>query len=444
MTFDKAVKVFHYIIPHWGTSFQGVVPCGSTYCEWLNSEHIKSLRNNLLYSTEHVMFGKPLTTLSVYNIHSVWEKTRDSHPAICELPTNLTFAESEESWVRYSPLLDGGAKHFDGLSTTHPKKSTVQRIYKETYLDSEELAKYPLGNFSSLVKGSSYIASDCHRRDSANANRDGVVQELRDLGLRIDGLGRCMHTPHVPEGYGLPKTRDTRYNLHLKKQVIGKYMFHMAFENSIEDGYVTEKPFDALIAGTVPVYLGDPNTLKQLLPHPKAAICVQDYPDRASLVKYLNYLMQNETAYEEHRAWRKTFNYDDNIRHKALMNESWYCKICKWAAQTTQSEAYRKETYHTIQINDKLYAIHNKYRHCFNQQVGTVPDKQAPLSADMEGKTIRFAHDRTIYIVRKGILHAIPDLQTFISLKLDLNSVIVYDQELMGRFIIGDPEPRIA
>ena len=26
-------------------------------------------------------------------------------------------------------------------------------------------------------------------------------------------------------------------------------MFNMAFENSIEKGYVTEKPFDALIAG---------------------------------------------------------------------------------------------------------------------------------------------------------------------------------------------------
>ena len=26
-------------------------------------------------------------------------------------------------------------------------------------------------------------------------------------------------------------------------------MFNMAFENSIEDGYVTEKPFDALISG---------------------------------------------------------------------------------------------------------------------------------------------------------------------------------------------------
>ena len=53
-----------------------------------------------------------------------------------------------------------------------------------------------------------------------------------------------------PEGVSLPKTRDTRYNLFLKRKTIGHFMFNMAFENSLEPGYVTEKPFDAMIAGT--------------------------------------------------------------------------------------------------------------------------------------------------------------------------------------------------
>ena len=52
-----------------------------------------------------------------------------------------------------------------------------------------------------------------------------------------------------PEGVSLPKTRDTRYNLFLKRKTIGHFMFNMAFENSLEPGYVTEKPFDAMIAG---------------------------------------------------------------------------------------------------------------------------------------------------------------------------------------------------
>lgn len=52
-----------------------------------------------------------------------------------------------------------------------------------------------------------------------------------------------------PEGISLPKTRDTRYNLYLKRNAIGHFMFNFAFENSLEPGYVTEKPFDAIIAG---------------------------------------------------------------------------------------------------------------------------------------------------------------------------------------------------
>lgn len=59
-----------------------------------------------------------------------------------------------------------------------------------------------------------------------------------------------MHSGTGPEGISLPKTRDTRYNLHLKREVIGKFLFNMAFENSLEPGYVTEKPFDALVSGT--------------------------------------------------------------------------------------------------------------------------------------------------------------------------------------------------
>ena len=109
-------------------------------------------------------------------------------------------------------------------------------------------------------------------------------------------------------------------------------MFNMAFENSIEDGYVTEKPFDALISGTVPVYLGDAAHLKKLLPHPKAAIFIADYNgDMQALANYLNYLTRNETAYEEHRAWRRNFSYAENIKDKPLLQKPWECRVCEWA-----------------------------------------------------------------------------------------------------------------
>lgn len=245
--YDHAVKVFHFLIPHWGQSHQGPVPCGNIYCEWTVGDQVKRLADTLTSFTPKAMYGRPTLSVGVYNIHSLWERFRDAHPLDCELRTNLTLAESEESFVRYYQLLQAGMDNFDGFSSTHPK-SAVQRIYKEALFQKDELL--PRTNFSSLVPGGSYIASDCHRRDSANARRDEVVGEMRKLGFRIDGLGRCMHS-EGPEGISLPRTRDTRYNLDVKRSIVGKFMFYMAFENSIEPGYVTEKPFDGLIGGKI-------------------------------------------------------------------------------------------------------------------------------------------------------------------------------------------------
>lgn len=245
--YDHAVKVFHYLIPHWGDSHHGPVPCGPIYCEWVVSDHIKRLGENLLSFTPKELYGAQTLTVSVYNIHSLWEKFRDPHPHDCDIRSNLSVAESEESFTRFQHLLQAGMDNFEGFSSTSPK-SSVQRIYKEALFQKNELL--PRQNFSSLIKAGAYIASDCHRRDSANARRDDVIADIRKLGLRVDGLGRCMHS-EGPEGVTLSRSRDTRYNLDVKRSVVGKFMFYMAFENSLEPGYVTEKPFDGLIGGTL-------------------------------------------------------------------------------------------------------------------------------------------------------------------------------------------------
>jgi len=249
----KTVYAYHYMIKHWGESVDGKVECiPDVNCIWTYSDHIKHLRNKHLDQMSedpNVLAGRGNDTISisVYNIHSWWEKMRDHYPATCELRTNLTFVESEESAVRYDGLFNPSFKHFDGYSTTHPA-SHVQRVYAEAFLNKSNFLMPPK-NFSSLIKGAAYVASDCHKRDTANANRDQVVQHLREAGFRIDGLGKCMRSPPNAEGIGLPNGHNTRYNLMIKREVISNFMFYMAFENSLEPGYVTEKPFDALISG---------------------------------------------------------------------------------------------------------------------------------------------------------------------------------------------------
>ena len=71
---------------------------------------------------------------------------------------------------------------------------------------------------------------------------------------------------------------------------------------------MTEKAFHGLNAGSVPIYFGDCVLYRTLLPHPKAAIMACDYNDHQSLINYVLYLLSNETAYEEHRLWRYSFD----------------------------------------------------------------------------------------------------------------------------------------
>lgn len=177
-----------------------------------------------------------------------------------------------------------------------------------------------------LIPAAAFVASTCHRGDS-KTKRIAFVRKMQQH-MRVDSLGKCIQSPHIPEGIVLGAGRTDLESLLLKQAAISRYMFYLAFENTFERGYVTEKVFDALIAGVVPVYLGSTADCRALLPHPKAAIFVSDFDnDPQKLSAYLTYLMSNVTAYEEHRVWRKGF---DGSKPEVL-SKSWPCRICEWA-----------------------------------------------------------------------------------------------------------------
>ena len=72
------------------------------------------------------------------------------------------------------------------------------------------------------------------------------------MTMKFDCQGRDISFSTYPFcmiGITLPTNPEARYDYQLKRDAISRFMFNMAFENSIEDGYVTEKPFDALISG---------------------------------------------------------------------------------------------------------------------------------------------------------------------------------------------------
>jgi hypothetical protein len=270
-TQNKSVTVLYYVLHHWNDdSINGNFDCGDIECDWLKSSNMTKLKRRFEDSV-----GRNGTTVALYNTHSLVEKFRVYHPVNCDWQTDLTMATSEEVHVRFDHQFKRMFQNFDGNSTAHPN-STIQRIPNQATMRDGILGQSLMNeamadrsnatiedkssmryNFSSQIKAASYVASECHKRDGANAKRDEIVAQLRQAGLRVDGLGRCMKSPPSDGIILTHNPNNSTLNAINKQKVIGKFLFNLAFENSLESGYVTEKPFDALMAGTVPVYLGN-------------------------------------------------------------------------------------------------------------------------------------------------------------------------------------------
>jgi hypothetical protein len=88
-----------------------------------------------------------------------------------------------------------------------------------------------------------------------------------------------------------------------KQRTIARYKFTFAFENAISRDYVTEKFFDPLLAGSVPVYLGAPN-VEEFAPGHQCFIDASHFDSPQALARYLMQLDADENAYAGYLRWK--------------------------------------------------------------------------------------------------------------------------------------------
>lgn len=93
-----------------------------------------------------------------------------------------------------------------------------------------------------------------------------------------------------------------------KQIILQKYKFAFCFENSIFPGYVTEKIFDAMFAGSVPIYLGAPD-IKKYIPS-SCFIDLRDFKNYDDLYNYISAI--KEDKYNEYLISIKKFIASDD------------------------------------------------------------------------------------------------------------------------------------
>ncbi|XP_014060464.1 4-galactosyl-N-acetylglucosaminide 3-alpha-L-fucosyltransferase 9 [Salmo salar] len=89
---------------------------------------------------------------------------------------------------------------------------------------------------------------------------------------------------------------------------ISSCKFYLSFENSIHKDYITEKLYNPLAAGSVPIALGPPRQNYENFVPGDAFIHVDDFLSPKELANQLTLLHTNEEMYLRYFDWRRHFN----------------------------------------------------------------------------------------------------------------------------------------
>ena len=223
----------------------------------------------------------PIATAVVFHLPSL-QLTRH----LKKRPGQLWVAWSMECEANYAPFLSsrGFLKLFDLSMTYHLKAEVVVPYVRPEFLD---MLRAP-----ALPKVPGYLANAFI---SSGLNASGRVEYLQELMHHLDvhSYGQVLNNRRLNADAGLPTKLDT----------IARYPFTLAFENAIAPDYVTEKFFDPLLAGSVPVYLGAPN-IEAFAPGDRCFINVADFANPEALADYLSALVQDPERYQQYFEWK--------------------------------------------------------------------------------------------------------------------------------------------
>jgi hypothetical protein len=155
---------------------------------------------------------------------------------------------------------------------------------------------------------------------SSTYDRSHRVKYLKELMSYIDvhSYGKVLNNRSMAEDKG-----DGT-----KKKIMSKYKFSIAFENARAKDYVTEKFFDPLIMGSIPIYLGAPN-VEEFAPGEHCYIHVDSFSSVKALADWLLELGHDKARYDEYMAWKKLPFRDAFIKKMDVVKEHSLIRLCQ-------------------------------------------------------------------------------------------------------------------
>ncbi|CAM9232300.1 unnamed protein product [Ectocarpus sp. 6 AP-2014] len=258
-------------------------------------------------------------------------KKKDGFPKQKPPAADYVFANLEPTtYENVQPLLRDKQfmSKFD-LSMTYERNSDVPL----GYVGSSSTSRYFKAPKASFKQKDGFGSPDAIAAFVSNCkaagatNRFAYMEELMKHAI-VHSFGFCLHNREEPQlvpGSGATNRQEN------KVAVLGHYKFLLAFENNnqIRD-YVTEKVYNGLQSGTLPVYWGAEN-VEDFVPK-GSVVKASDFSSPAELGKHLKMLAANEEAYEAYFKWRDDPEEERRFAEKVISRSAYgvnaMCRLC--------------------------------------------------------------------------------------------------------------------
>lgn len=261
-----------------------------------NHVHLKNCDINCIYYKDDKKDKYSIDGYLNYYSKNIEEKK-------CKYQKNILISENEIDLKKNDIKITNNIQNTDiiHLNINYEKLSQLMKIPKKK---------------TKKIMASIYISS-C--KFKITSKRLKIIQELRDHGITIDIYGHCNSNIKEPKEL-LHLDRENR-----KIENIGNYKFYLSFESKIEKGFISDQYWDALIAGTVPIYLGNPD-IEYYQPRMNSIIHFNNFNNISHLSNYILYLNENENEYKKLLKWKRI---GPSHSFLSLMDQSCVSKFCK-------------------------------------------------------------------------------------------------------------------
>ena len=222
------------------------------------------------------------------------------------------------------------ATRFDWLASHRRGDQPMASFVPLSYINTD-VAKFKTQGapYTMRRRAIPILVSNCN----ANVDRNGFVKRLGNF-LTIEQFGDCdlegaikVDISDVHPSCASQSRRSAMWDAQ-KECILFSSLFGLVIENTFEDGYVTEKLWQVLKVGAIPVVIGNPELYEPYLPAPEAAIFLDQFSSYKKGASYLKLLMRNPGRWRKHVEWKNKAFSNNFLRLAHHSFATLACDLC--------------------------------------------------------------------------------------------------------------------